>query len=270
MSAPKERSGPPRERTATSTASDGRSNSIEGSATQARYVDPTTLKVHPAAEWFDDIPEDQFAKFKEDIKEHGQRDSVVVKDNFILDGKNRARACKELGRGVLCVEYDGEGGTELAFVISRNLHRRHLTVGQRAEIAEKLAKAGRGGDRKTDQKLEISFDQPTIEQAAKTLHVSPASVKQVRKVRREAPEKMKAIKTGKLSPSKAVKDIDQQKRQFKGKGKGKSKKHVVQQTFEDEVWKRWKPWLQHWPQTRHKEVFKHVRKFMENPRTANE
>jgi hypothetical protein len=104
-------------------------------------------------------------------------------------------------------------------VISQNLHRRHLTTGQRAEIAESMATGTHGGVRKSDQEQKIAFDQPTLKQAAKMMHVSDQSVKQVRKVRREAPEKIKAIKAGKLAPSKAARQIEEKKSKRERKGK---------------------------------------------------
>jgi hypothetical protein len=157
-----------------------------------------------------------------DIKQNGQRDPIVLHEGKILDGVQRQAACEKANvtpsysHWENLPEWKRKGGP-LAFVISENLHRRHMTTGQRAEIAEGLAKGTHGGDRKSDQGLEIAFDQMSVNQAAKTMHVSPASVKQVRKVRREAPEKIKDIRSGKLAPSKAASDLPAEKRERKGK-----------------------------------------------------
>ena len=53
--------------------------------------------------------------------------------------RNRYLACQRAGVGPRFTEWDGVG-TPTAFVISKNLTRRHLNTSQRAMIAAKLAK----------------------------------------------------------------------------------------------------------------------------------
>lgn len=67
-------------------------------------------------------------------------------DGAILDGRHRARACAQAGVALKTVEWD-RAGTAEAFVVSRNLHRRHLNESQRAMVAAKLATLNHGGDR---------------------------------------------------------------------------------------------------------------------------
>ena len=66
-------------------------------------------------------------------------------DNVVLDGHHRLRACKELG---LPVTYNVKNFTdmpvqELRYVLSVNLHGRHLDEFQRAEIGLKMDKIAR-------------------------------------------------------------------------------------------------------------------------------
>jgi hypothetical protein len=68
-----------------------------------------------------------------------------------------------------------EGKDPVGFVLSVNLHRRHLSTKERATIAATLAKGTRGGDRSKS-----SNDGLTQEQAAKLLNVSPKSVERAK------------------------------------------------------------------------------------------
>ena len=92
------------------------------------------LGVHPAAELFPLMKGPEFGLLVEDIGQHGLREPVVMYQGLVLDGRNRLRACEISGVEPRFVEWDGVG-SPLAFVLSRNLHRRHLNEGQRAIIA---------------------------------------------------------------------------------------------------------------------------------------
>lgn len=91
-----------------------------------------TLELHPLCTLFPRMADDAFEAFKADIGSHGQRDPIVVHEGLILDGGNRYRAITALGIEPLTVEF--EGGDPVAFVLSVNLHRRHMTPGQQAAI----------------------------------------------------------------------------------------------------------------------------------------
>jgi hypothetical protein len=105
---------------------------------QARSGEAVVMQSHPAADLFPLMAEDEFRALVEDIKRQGLLDPIVTLNGAILDGRNRYRACIEGGVEPMFVEWQGRGDP-LAFVISRNLVRRHLTAGQRALIAAKMA-----------------------------------------------------------------------------------------------------------------------------------
>ena len=92
------------------------------------------LGVHPAAELFPLMKGPELGLLVEDIDEHGLREPIVMYQGLVLDGRNRLRACEIAGVEPRFVEWEGVG-SPLAFVLSRNLHRRHLNEGQRAIIA---------------------------------------------------------------------------------------------------------------------------------------
>ena len=65
----------------------------------------------------------------QDIKDHGLRDPITVYDGQVLDGWHRYQSCLALGIAPAFTEFAGD---PVAFVFSRNLHRRHLTGSQKA------------------------------------------------------------------------------------------------------------------------------------------
>ena len=63
------------------------------------------------------------------MREHGQMEPIMIDgDSRIIDGRNRARACDRLR--VVPIIKRFEGADVLQYVISHNLHRRHLTDSQ--------------------------------------------------------------------------------------------------------------------------------------------
>lgn len=64
-----------------------------------------------------------------DIEKNGQREPGVLYEGMVLDGWHRYVACEKAGVPFEAEEFDGED--PVAFVLSRNLHRRHLTAAQR-------------------------------------------------------------------------------------------------------------------------------------------
>jgi len=98
---------------------------------------------------------------------------------MILDGRNRYRACLELDLEPETKEYNGDDPT--AYVVSLNLHRRHLNESQRALVAARLAKMQPGRPRKNASRESVT--QPV---AAEALHVGRATVQKARKVLEKA------------------------------------------------------------------------------------
>ena len=99
-------------------------------------------RIHALAEIFPALSETAFSKLKDSIDEHGQRDAIVLLGDAVLDGRNRYRACLELGRNPIFRNFDpARDGSPVKFVADKNLNRRHLTPGQRASVAKKIDEA---------------------------------------------------------------------------------------------------------------------------------
>src|SRR5262245_38770468 len=149
------------------------------------------LPIHPAAELFPLMSPDELRALGEDIKANGLKHSIAytcteergsARRFQLLDGRNRLDAIEkaigeplhiESWNGIVLIEdstrlrYDTREieGDPYAFVISANIHRRHLTAEQKRELIAKLIKA-------TPEKSD--------RQIAKTVKASPTFVGKVR------------------------------------------------------------------------------------------
>jgi hypothetical protein len=157
------------------------------------------------------------------IAEHGQRLPIATFQGQIIDGRNRYRACTELGIEPQFEEWDGQGSL-VAFVASLNLNRRHLTASQRAAVGadmlpmlEEEAKERQraaGGDRKSGaaKSLVPKMEQPipppkrapsSVETAGKIVGVGKQYVSDAKKLKASSPELAEKVKAGELSLSQA-------------------------------------------------------------------
>jgi ParB-like nuclease domain len=101
------------------------------------------LEPHPFSSMFPPISDDDFTTLVADIKANGLLQPIVVYQGKILDGNNRYRAiCQGNNEGRFTVEeFKGDDAKARAYVISANIHRRHLSPEQRRVIIAALLKA---------------------------------------------------------------------------------------------------------------------------------
>jgi hypothetical protein len=107
-------------------------------------------------------------------------------------------------------EYTGPPDELASFVVSLNLHRRHLTESQRAMVAAGLATGGHGGDRRTaDQAANLPLGRPVTQAAAAgLLNVGERTVRAAAKVRRDgSPELVAEVQAGRKSVSAAAREL---------------------------------------------------------------
>src|SRR6516164_7098589 len=98
---------------------------------------PNPLEPHPLAALFPELPPEELAELARDIKERGQLEPIILHKGSILDGRNRYRACQIAGVKPQIEEFNPKATkrSPSEFVLSRNLRRRHLSVGQKSAIA---------------------------------------------------------------------------------------------------------------------------------------
>ena len=172
--------------------------------------DGAEMPFHPAAELFPLLEGKKYQDLRKDIKEHGQLVPIVTCQGQILDGRNRYRACRELGRVPKYEEWSGTG-SPIAYVMSLNFQRRHLTASQRAMIAarakpllEEEARqrqlAGRAPDLPRNSEEGLTGESAEI--AGRQMQVSKDSVYDGLKVLRDgAPQLQDAVDAGDASVS---------------------------------------------------------------------
>lgn len=84
-------------------------------------------ELHPLSQKYPPMDAEEFAAFKADLAANGLKNPIWLFDGKVLDGRNRLRACLELGIAPVFAEFEGGEAEAAAFVDSQNLHRRHLS-----------------------------------------------------------------------------------------------------------------------------------------------
>jgi N6-adenosine-specific RNA methylase IME4 len=117
------------------------------------------MEYHPLANIFPLMEGAAFDALAADIKINGVRDPLVMFEDMLLDGRNRWRASEAVGITITAKnirQFDlKKDGDPLAWVISKNLQRRHLDEGQRAWVGAKVETLRHGGDRGQDANLRL-------------------------------------------------------------------------------------------------------------------
>lgn len=107
-------------------------------------------QIHPAANVFPMMEDKRFAELKEDIKQNGLREPITLCDGMVLDGRNRYKACEELGIEPSTRNYSGN---PWSMSWSLNGARRDLEDTRRALIKIKI---DAGSDQWTTHASEIA------------------------------------------------------------------------------------------------------------------
>lgn len=168
------------------------------------------------------IPEDEFSELVADIKAHGLLEPITLHEGKILDGRHRYRACVQAGIEPVFREF--ANGNPVDYVLSVNLHRRHLRQGQKAiivAIAQDWAKANLHGgyrasrtnaaekpliNQSSDQVVILPLD--SVADRAAQSGVSGKTQRQADKVAKTDQDLAKAVANGEISLTDAVDQIN--------------------------------------------------------------
>jgi ParB-like chromosome segregation protein Spo0J len=164
------------------------------------------MKWHEFATVFPMLGDDDLQQLADDIERNGQRFPVIVdEDGLVLDGRNRATACRMLGIEPRVEVFSGSDAEKLEYVVSLNLSRRHMDTSQRAMAANKLATL-RDGVSVQKQGAQICAPSLSQDEAAKQLNVSRRMVQKARKVEHDGAQEVgQAVEQGRLSLEQAEK-----------------------------------------------------------------
>lgn len=190
--------------------------------------------VHPVASLFPMIDDDALNALAEDIKKNGQREPIIVAyldeamidEPVVIDGRNRHAACKLAGiepefKFVMSLN-DRELSPQVIadWIISHNLHRRHLTTSQKAMVGQgylaylKEEAKKRQGERRDlgnipPNSVECS-DRTSNEsavQAARLVGVGKNSIRDADFIMQNDPELAQQVRDSKVTVSAAAKRI---------------------------------------------------------------
>lgn len=177
--------------------------SFEKALKEQHTVPTFGIEIHPDANSVRMMTDSEYQSLVDDIKKNGQMVPATICQGKLLDGRNRLRACTELGIG-LWVENAGDSDVDtVAMVYSLNVTRRHLNTAERAYMGADLANLEHGSNR-YDSKVEIqngsleSGRKYTRHEAATIVGCSPQDITAARNVRRYAPELEEKSKAGEI------------------------------------------------------------------------
>ena len=177
------------------------------------------MKFHPIAGLFPLMEGAEFDELAADIKARGLIETIWLYDNLIIDGRNRYRACLEVGVEPRYRTWEG-GGSLVLFVVSLNLIRRHLNESQLAFVALKVlpaleaeAKERQGVRTDLPEQIPEGETGDAREKAATAFKVNPHYVSDAKKLEAEEPALAAECRAGRETITGAKKIIKARERE---------------------------------------------------------
>lgn len=177
----------------------------------------TQVEIHPAATIFPMMGKEAFEELKRDIRDNGVKVWLTFYDGKLIDGRNRLKAMQELG--IDWTHYSEEIDVRddfdpTKYVLSTNLHRRHLSTSERAAIAANLldvfadeAKERMKLNNASKEIFPESQKGQARDKAGEALNVSGRSVEKAKQVKAKDPELFESVLRGETSVSEAYEKV---------------------------------------------------------------
>jgi len=184
-------------------------------------------EAHPAAGLFPMMEDEDLNALANDIKANGLIEPILLYEDKILDGRNRLKACERAGVAPQFADAALNGSSPVAFVISKNLHRRHMTKSQLSTVAadmipllaaeaEERKRLGQvnGGLALHGMQLQSDFGlklnqnaRSSNSQAAKLVGIAHTIVGQAVAVKAKDPEAFERIRRGEIATNVAYEQV---------------------------------------------------------------
>jgi ParB-like chromosome segregation protein Spo0J len=181
------------------------------------------LEFHEVANVFPLMEGDEFRELVRDIEKNGQQQPILTYEGKILDGRNRYRACMEADVEPWVEKWSG--GSPVEAVLSLNLHRRHLSKGERSMIASRMlphleaearermlrGKAANPTERMPEGPTPKRVQGEAREEAARLTGTNPRYVSDAKRLAREAPEMAERVERGEVTIPQAKRTLGWEK-----------------------------------------------------------
>jgi hypothetical protein len=158
-------------------------------------------QAHPLADAFPLMDGDAYQELKERIGRNGLIHPITIYEGKILDGRNRKRACQELG--IACAEKEYRGDDPAGFVWDENVARRQMNASQIAMAAQAMETLGWGSNQFRIRPVnggEAPVEVSTRDEIARRTGASSTSMDRAKRVRSlGVPEVTKAVEAGELA-----------------------------------------------------------------------
>jgi ParB-like nuclease family protein len=198
-------------------------------------------EIHWYAQLFPELPADDYEKLKEDIRVNGQLTPIVINrksnsDQTLLDGRHRMRVCRELSVTPWTVQFHDMRHvrpemSEVDFIDSVNLRRRHMSDDQRVMLAVQRSE---GLEKEAQQNSKRGTKLPLGENTKRSRavisqqeKVTENKVREAQELEKANPEAAKEVTQGKTSMKDARKKAGLKKEKRSPKRKPTNKGNVT-------------------------------------------
>lgn len=165
-----------------------------GGCSEGRVQEMKKFDLHSAAMLLPKMLPEEYESLKRDIEQNGQNEPIVLSGGKLVDGRHRAQACDELGIKPDFCELE-DSCDPVAYVLSANVKRRHLTPSQKAMVAADMATLQLGANQHSSEGAQECA--PSNGMAAELFGVSKRLVVQAKALKRHGAKSLcDAVKDG--------------------------------------------------------------------------